>query len=286
MASWKYVWLTAPPVSMLAVHGLFVATKLLENTLQVGAEAIADVLLKPEHGKEVDVVPAQIRNNKGDLLMTRVQRSIGCMVVTGTGIFFVQGGNLQIYKASPWQGVDSLDAYQAMKAKLYPQAYKMYTQSLGTSFTDAMKMWQFNICHWLLHMILRDMRELARTPNKEIGQVCLSLLEIIKQKKTDRKSFIILAEWCKDHVNAFKKCVQDSSNPSLFYKKAISFNDEKKCKEIMGINVWEPSVAGDVFMHFKVFAVEYEVKEMMSPILEREATWEWLRVGRIHYTFL
>lgn len=83
-----------------AVKGLFLTHKVLQQTMLYGMEALK------KNPREIQVVPEILRNMDPDIevFIQRKDASCGCMCLTRTGIFYIQPGDLKVFKASPWGG--------------------------------------------------------------------------------------------------------------------------------------------------------------------------------------
>jgi hypothetical protein len=93
---------------MYAAKGLFLTHKMLQQTMVYGIETLK------KKTREIQVVPEILRGMDPDIevFLQRKDASCGCMCLTRTGIFYIQPGDLKVFKASPWGSTLPLQNYQ------------------------------------------------------------------------------------------------------------------------------------------------------------------------------
>ena len=119
--------------SIFITKGLYATHRVLQQAYSSGM----DMLLPT--GPEVDVVPQTLRGQRRSaahvLRMQRKGGSCGCLLLTATGIFYVQPINLWVFKASPWglSNSENLASYQQHKTRLCAKAMTMYRTAIEAS---------------------------------------------------------------------------------------------------------------------------------------------------------
>ena len=145
------------PSSVLLTKGLFITWRGLKCAIQRGIDTLT------HHTEDVDVVPAPLRlEPTSNAPIFRTQRkgaSCGFLLLTRTGIFYVQSIELNVFKAqSSGQTAPLLSDYQKQTTKLGAKAYQLYSSAVGAPQNGTEHEFE-NTCHIiLLHMLLNDIQ--------------------------------------------------------------------------------------------------------------------------------
>ena len=281
--------------SIWAVKGLYATQDLLQHTMQIGIETIGHFWGDPDAG--VDLVIAEMRGPKRSandmFLMQRKGASSGCMLLTTTGIFYIQPGDLSVFKASPWSyspAEQTLDAYQQQIVQLGPKARALYDSAVAQKDTKLLRnQGEFSAeCgNLLLHMLLSDIRQLTSiiggAPLPAGVADCALLLIEKTMTPTVTTSTQAVTEWlnaAKELTRAWKTCMQDMG---LFCAPRNNNNGADGATTI-GLQRWKtdsPSVDA-------VFRVFFELKveaPTLSPLIDRRGG-KWAQLGTVRYVFV
>ena len=216
---------------MGGARGLFIIHRGLRQAMQDGMNLLSDIL--PNNNNSVvkthlEMVGQRIRDGQfvGEhniMTMQRKGASTGVMLLTCTGVFWVQPCDLKVFKASPW-GMTSpqqtLKEYQKQPIKLNEKANQLYVKALeklsvADSFIESSEAeFQHQCSHWLLHMLLSDIQTLVQWHNKndkkEGGDLLLPLKPVLRKlieimmdiKKNSIQALIEWIETLNQHAGA------------------------------------------------------------------------------------
>ena len=265
--------------SIFITKGLFGTWRGLQHVVQSGMD-----MLQPSE-LNVDVVPAALRiqptSSSQIFRMARKGASCGCMLLTRTGIFYIQPIDLKVFKASPWAPVAGVNflAYQQQSTQLCPKASKMYQQAInkGANGTDAEL--QSECSHLLLHMLLSDIQNIVRyhfgiskVQNYEEFQAkAKGLIDLMKQGGS---SVGILTTWSNgiDQVK-WTAWLELLDPKEAFFDKQANFS-----AGIVGIQTWD---SVDLFqVSIKAAEQDWSVKPDIEPNSDK-----WAHIGRMCYAF-
>ena len=264
--------------SIFITKGLFVTWRSLQHVLQMGM----DMGQLPE--APVNVVPAALRIQPTSasqvFRMARKGASCGCMLLTRTGIFYIQPIDLFVFKASPWAPAEGADflAYQQQSTQLCPKASKMYQQALNQGGTDVEL--QSQCSHLLLHMLLSDIQNIVRhnfgtskVQNYAVFQT--KAKELIELMKTGGNSKDILTTWSIAIDQAQWTAWLELPKEAFFDNEAAKKNG---LAGTVGIQKWDSVDSFQVSI--KPIKADWSTKPDIEPNNDK-----WVNIGRMCYAF-
>jgi hypothetical protein len=266
--------------SIFITKGLYATYRGLQQAYSSGM----DMLLPA--GPEVNVVPdalrAQRRSVEHIMRMQRKGGSCGCLLLTATGIFYVQPVNLWVFKASPWglSGSETLEMYQQQKTRLCAKAMAMYKTAIGTSENSSEEEVSNECSHLLLHMMLSDIQNIARRhfSNNSIDNFDIfkrESLQLIGSVGSLRNSTAVLSNW-KPSWALWASWLRLLPEDTAFYIKSLDTPADSE--SILGIKNWT-SVPG--------FSIQLQRRPEpdfwnSKPDIEQE-NGKWANLGRMRY---
>jgi hypothetical protein len=285
--------------SVYGVKGLFLAQRLLQQTLKNGIEEAATFIGPPEQDSDkVDLVIPALRaitskkSKRDDFLMQRKGASCGCMLLTRAGIFYIQAGDLAVFKASPWAcSDDDLQAYQSTKILLSPKPRILYDQAVSGADTQiGHNEAQFSLqcAHMLLHMILSDIQRIVLykhevAPSKMFKKAALQLIKYTKAPGCT--SADVLKSWVQglsaDDLQNWMLYMQRQRPISLFF---TNVDATPRANSVIGMDAWSTgceSVDSAFMLNFDLCPhIDFwNTKPLIEP-----AYGKWAHIGGIRYS--
>jgi len=275
-----------PSLTLGGLSSIFI-TKGLYATYRGGQQAYSSVMdmLLPT-GPEIDVVPDALRAQRQSAAhIMRMQRkggSCGCLLLTATGIFYVQPVNLWVFKASPWglSNSETLEMYQKHKTRLCAKAMKMYRTAVETSENSSEEDVSSECSHLLLHMLLSDIQNIARFHfSKNVIDNFATFkkesLELIGEVGSLRDSTAVLSNW-KPSWALWALWLQALPEDTAFYIKKL--DKQAASESILGIKNWSSVLTFSIQLQQSSDPDFWNSK----PDIEQE-NGKWAHLGRMRY---
>ena len=218
------------------------------------------------------------------MCMQRRDRSTGCILLTQTGIFLVQAGDLKVFKASPWGSANDLKTYQTKTTHLNPKATQLYDLAHAKNYTQCATEFKNQCSQWLLHMLLSDIQTTIRTQRStpQLKTIFISLITKLINKNIDSTTMSVLEAWIPEVTK----------NIAMFkgWTTACPFRLQQQGKNnanpIIGLNIWDTGKV-EIDNVFKVH-FQYDPKNLSSavaPLMERQGG-KWAYIGNIKYSIV
>jgi len=271
--------------SIFIAKGMYVTQRLLQRSMK----SAMDMLQPP--GPEVSVVPVALRGHPRTsdpvLRIHRKGGSCGCLLLTRTGIFYIQPVNLWLFKASPWgfQGPsEQIDEYQLRKTRLSAKATQLYGAAVDDSASDSRESLANECAHLLLHMLLSDIQNIARFHASDnfiddFSTFKSESLSLISSVTTLRSSTDVLTAWTFTQ-DSWIKWLSCLPNDTAFFMTSSEDHDDGDSNSILGIENWESVPAFSMHMQQLPEPDFWNSK----PDIEQE-NGKWAHLGRLRYTF-
>jgi hypothetical protein len=148
-------------------------------------------------------------------------------------------------------------------------------------------MWEMELHHWLLHMILSDLRSLVRCQTQGVKNACEALIELMLQKDSSKD---ILTDWIKDRaqVDTVRDALKGAGKTTTVYFFQEKAPSATNGSTQLGIQNWEFKNGSSLQNRFNVFMEWTGGKgpgdKDAAPNFDDDHPQQWLRVGRIRYS--
>ena len=267
--------------SVFVTKGLYATYHGLQHAYSSG---IMDMMAPA--GPEIDVVPQALRAPRRSAAhVTRMQRkggSCGCLLLTATGIFYIQPVNLWVFKASPWglSNTENLEMYQRHTTRLCAKAMAMYSTAVSANENSSEEDVSSECSHLLLHMLLSDIQNIARfhfSKNKidNFATFKKESLQLIGLVGSLRNSTNVLSSW-KPSWALWASWLQALPEDTAFYIKNL--DDPAASESILGIKNWSSVLMFSIHMQQSSEPDFWNSK----PDIEQD-NGKWAHLGRMRY---
>ena len=269
--------------SIWMVKGLYVTHRVLQQTIDNGIHVLQALRQNNDKTPET-AVPL----TNPHILMQRDGASCACMLLTPTGIFYIQAGTLNVFKAKPWGGGGkTLEQYQQQTIVLHsPTAQRLYAGALAGT-TDAgqqIQAWREQLGHLLLHMLLSDIWTVATNARKDVDRqnfvdVSIRLVSTMSKSTVRKTSIECILAWIRqspgDEITRWKDYLA-SIGHTLFLQEPPR-NMDNSIRSV-GVTEW---LTGQREVD-RVFQVHCELLEAIEPV----SLWtkgKWGHMGKMSY---